>query len=169
MATASACSSNASCSSSLSSRSGATLHPRRAGSDACGNSASSQSKWRSLLNLHTPPSKSPRYGSGATILNPCHHYYHCTCTRQWFETGADSCPLCCQLPNIAAPLLPPLQQDGDGAVHLPQAQDGAAPQLPQQQDGDGAVHLPQAAEDGAALDEDDGDVFNGVRLLYFNV
>ena len=100
----------------------------------------------------------------ATILNPCHHYYHCTCIRQWFETGADSCPLCCQLPNIAA-LLPPLQQDGDGAVHLPQAQDGAAPQLPQQQDGDGAVHLPQAAEDGAALDEDDGDVFNIVPLL----
>ena len=78
----------------------------------------------------------------ATILNPCHHFYHCTCISQWFETGADSCPLCRQVPNIAAPLLPPQQQDGDGAVHLP-----------------------QAAEDGAAIEEDDGDVCNGVPLL----
>ena len=77
-----------------------------------------------------------------TVLS-CGHFFHIQCIHTWLSTPHEECPFCRQLPDIAAPVLPP--QHVGQAIYDPNGAQGpgdAAPQGP----GDAA---PQGPGDAA--------------------
>ena len=81
--------------------------------------------------------------SRLTKKKPTDNFFHTQCIHTWLSTPHEECPFCRQLPDIAAPVLPP--QHVGQAIYDPNGAQGpgdAAPQGP----GDAAPQSPGEAE-----------------------